>query len=158
MVCRQEMTGEARQKLPRHVARLIRDNQTLYMPVGCPDCSMTGYRGRFSIVEILTMNKELERIVSENATADRIEQCAQKNGMRLLWESGMQHVINGDTGVEELMRVTDIPDDPSALKEASEPRWVLWDPGDAVGGWALHLAVEDPQDGMAWAVSAVDMV
>ncbi len=119
MVCRQEMTGEARQKLPRHVARLIRDDQTLYMPVGCPDCSMTGYRGRFSIVEILTMNKELERIVSENATADRIEQCAQKNGMRLLWESGMQHVINGDTGVEELMRVTDIPDDPS-LAAASE--------------------------------------
>jgi len=48
--------------------------------------------------------------------------------------------------------------DPSVLEEASELRWVLWDPGDAVGGWALHLAVEDPQDGMAWAISAVDMI
>ena len=51
----------------------------------------------------------------------------------------------------------EIPQDPSVLDEASELRWVLWGPGDAVGGWALHLAVEDPQDGVAWAISAVDM-
>ena len=70
---------------------------------------MTGYRGRFSIVEILTMNKDLERIVSENGTADRIEEAARKNGMRLLWESGMLHVINGDTSVEELMRCSGSP-------------------------------------------------
>ena len=57
-----------------------------------------------------------------------------------------------------LLGYDEIPDDPSVLEEASELRWVLWDPGDAVGGWALHLAVEDPQDGMAWAISAVDMV
>jgi len=57
-----------------------------------------------------------------------------------------------------LLGYDDIPDDPSVLEEASELRWVLWDPGDAVGGWALHLAVEDPQDGMAWAISAVDMI
>jgi len=38
----------------------------------------------------------------------------------------------------------------------SELRWLRWDPGDAVGGWGFHLAVEDPVDGIAWAVSAVD--
>ena len=51
----------------------------------------------------------------------------------------------------------EIPHDPAVLEEAAELRWVLWDPGDAVGGWALHLAVEDPHDGVAWAISAVDM-
>jgi CheY-like chemotaxis protein len=108
-VCRQEMSAEERHKMPSHVVSLIPDDQTLYVPVGCPDCSMTGYRGRFSIVEILKMNKELERVVSDNGTADRIEQAARKNGMRLLWESGMRHVFMGDSSVEELMRVTDIP-------------------------------------------------
>ncbi len=108
-VCRQEMSAEERHKMPSHVANLIPDDQTLYVPVGCPDCSMTGYRGRFSIVEILKMNKELERVVSDNGTADRIEQAARKNGMRLLWESGMRHVFMGDSSIEELMRVTDIP-------------------------------------------------
>jgi hypothetical protein len=56
-----------------------------------------------------------------------------------------------------LLGYDEIPDDPSALEEASELRWLLWDPGDAIGGWALHLAVEDPQNGLAWAISAVDM-
>ncbi|MEN8233331.1 MAG: hypothetical protein ABFR89_00225 [Actinomycetota bacterium] len=57
----------------------------------------------------------------------------------------------------ELLGHEELPEDPGVLVEAMELRWVLWDPGDSVGGWALHLAVEDPVDGVAWAVSAVDM-
>lgn len=38
----------------------------------------------------------------------------------------------------------------------AELSWYLWDPGDQVGGWHFHLAIEDPADGLAWAVSAVD--
>jgi hypothetical protein len=40
--------------------------------------------------------------------------------------------------------------------EAAALRWVVWDPGDQTGGWAFHLAVEDREEGLAWAVSAVD--
>lgn len=44
-----------------------------------------------------------------------------------------------------------------ALGEAAGSlRWLAWDPGDQVGGWAFHLAVGDPGEGLAWAVSAVD--
>lgn len=57
-----------------------------------------------------------------------------------------------------LLGVDDV-DDPDALGvEAAALRWILWDPGDQIGGWAFHLAVEDPEDGLAWAVSAVDAV
>jgi len=49
------------------------------------------------------------------------------------------------------------PVDPAQLgAEAAGLRWVVWDPGDQVGGWVYHLAVEDPEVGTAWAVSAVD--
>ena len=49
------------------------------------------------------------------------------------------------------------PVDPVELgAEGGGLRWVIWDPGDRVGGWNFHLAVEDPIDGLAWAVSAVD--
>jgi hypothetical protein len=41
-------------------------------------------------------------------------------------------------------------------REAAGLRWYVWDPGDRVGGWNFHLAVEDPAEGLAWAVSAVD--
>lgn len=50
-------------------------------------------------------------------------------------------------------------DDPDLLgEEATSLRWLLWDPGDQIGGWSFHLAIEDPDDGLAWAVSAVDAV
>ncbi len=60
-------------------------------------------------------------------------------------------VLASSLGYDEL------PTEPALLAEAAELRWFLWDPGDATGGWALHLAVEDPEDGVAWAVSAVDI-
>ncbi len=51
----------------------------------------------------------------------------------------------------------DWPVDAEALGEAgAELRWYVWDAGDQVGGWHFHIAVEDPADGLAWAVSAVD--
>jgi hypothetical protein len=59
--------------------------------------------------------------------------------------------------VAQLLGYDDLPEDPDALAEANELKWYLWDPGDQVGGWSLHLAVEDPVDGVAWALSAVDM-
>ncbi len=53
----------------------------------------------------------------------------------------------------------DWPVDPEGLgSAAAELRWLAWDPGDQTGGWALHLAVEDAREGIAWAVSAVDAV
>jgi len=54
------------------------------------------------------------------------------------------------------------PDDPwpppaDELGEATAAlRWAVWAPPGPVLGWALHLAVEDPADGLAWAVAATD--
>jgi hypothetical protein len=57
----------------------------------------------------------------------------------------------------ELLGYDEVPDDPSVLADEAEGvRWVLWDPGDRVGGWNLHLGIEDPADGIAWVLSAVD--
>jgi hypothetical protein len=59
----------------------------------------------------------------------------------------------------ELLGYDEVPQDASILgEEASELRWVLWDPGDRIGGWNLHIGVEDPADGIAWVLSAVDSV
>lgn len=51
-------------------------------------------------------------------------------------------------------------DDPLDHKElgeaASELRWILWLPTVSQQGWNIHLAVEDPAEGLAWAFSATD--
>jgi hypothetical protein len=47
--------------------------------------------------------------------------------------------------------------DPSALGDAiSNLRWLVWSAPDASTGWMLRIAIEDPVDGIAWAVDAVD--
>jgi CheY-like chemotaxis protein len=105
--CRAESTTSLGPKLRRHVPA----GTTLYAAVGCPECAMTGYRGRFSIVEVLAVTPEIERLIGSGATADRLAEAARNGGMRVLWESGLRHVLAGETSAEELLRVTDVPAD-----------------------------------------------
>ena len=77
---------------------------------------MTGYRGRFSIMEVLTMNSDLERRIGQGATADVIAEAARGTGMRSLFESGLRHVLAGDSTLEELLRVTDVPREDQAAR------------------------------------------
>jgi CheY-like chemotaxis protein len=100
---------EATEGVSDRLRRFVPEGAKLMRAVGCPECTMTGYRGRFSIVEVLTMNPELERLIGSGATADLIAEAARANGMRSLFESGLRHVLDGHTTIEELLRVTDIP-------------------------------------------------
>src|SRR6266545_1983560 len=102
---------------PERLRRWIPSGTPLYRAAGCPDCAMTGYRGRFSILEILTMTPALERLIAAGEAADRIAEAAQRGGMKSLWDSGLAHVTRGESTLEELTRVVDIP----AEEEAPPP-------------------------------------
>ncbi len=95
----------------------------LYRAAGCPDCAMTGYRGRFSIVEVLTVTAEVERRIASGETAEHIAGAARRGGMKGLWESGLEHVLRGESTLDELTRVVDIPqDDERPPAAAAAPR------------------------------------
>jgi type IV pilus assembly protein PilB len=100
--------------VPERLARFIAPGTRLLRAVGCPECTMTGYRGRFSIMEVLTMNSDLERRIGQGSTADVIAEGARANGMRSLFESGLRHVLAGDSTLEELLRVADLPQEEEA--------------------------------------------
>jgi type IV pilus assembly protein PilB len=104
------------------MSRFIPQGATLYQAVGCSDCSMTGYRGRFSIVEVLTMTPELERRIGEGSTAEKIAEAARAAGMRSLFGSGLRHVLAGESTIEELLRVTDVPHEEARPPRTSGPR------------------------------------
>jgi hypothetical protein len=54
-------------------------------------------------------------------------------------------------------RVDEWPVPPDELgRAAAELRWFLWDLGPQVG-WHLNLAVDDPAEGLAWALTASDL-
>jgi type II secretory ATPase GspE/PulE/Tfp pilus assembly ATPase PilB-like protein/ActR/RegA family two-component response regulator len=115
LTCRQE----AADAVPERLRRFVPAGQRLFRAVGCPECAMTGYRGRFSIVEVLAMTPELERRIGAGATADRIAEAARAGGMRSLWESGLRHVLEGESTIEELLRVTDVPSDEQLASRAA---------------------------------------
>ncbi|HUL50910.1 MAG TPA: ATPase, T2SS/T4P/T4SS family [Gemmatimonadales bacterium] len=113
--------------------RWIPTGTPLYRAAGCPDCAMTGYRGRFSIIEVLTVTPEIERAIASGQTADRIADAARRAGMTGLWESGMNHVLRGESTLEELLRVVDLPQGGSPTANHEAPVAAPADPPRAAG-------------------------
>jgi type II secretory ATPase GspE/PulE/Tfp pilus assembly ATPase PilB-like protein/CheY-like chemotaxis protein len=112
---------EATDPISDRLTRFVPPGAKLCQAVGCSECSMTGYRGRFSIVEVLTMNPELERRIGEGATAEKIAEAARAGGMRSLFGSGLRHVLSGESTLDELLRVTEPPAEATAAPAAPAP-------------------------------------
>ncbi len=107
--------------LPANLRRFIPAGTKLVKAVGCPDCAMTGYRGRFCIVQIMTMSPDLERRIGAGEQANQIAAAAQSQGMRSLFESGLPHVLSGETTIDELLRVVDVPEQAEGGESKQRP-------------------------------------
>jgi len=125
--CREVWVESVPQKLEKWVPK----GTPLYRAVGCSDCAMTGYRGRFSIVEVLTVTPEVERLIGAGATADKIAEAARAGGLKGLWESGLAHILRGESSLDELMRVVDVPHEG---EEGAEPELIGPNEGAATAG------------------------
>jgi type IV pilus assembly protein PilB len=77
----------------------------LYRSVGCTACGKTGYRGRLSLHEVMTVTEEIERMVVEKASSEDIARVAIEQGMTPLKDDGMIKVKSGVTSIEEVLRV-----------------------------------------------------
>ncbi len=78
----------------------------VHRPVGCPQCSNTGYRGRIALHEVMGVDDEIERLASRNAPAAEIARYAEATGMTRLRGDGWAKVLLGHTSIEEILRVT----------------------------------------------------
>jgi type II secretory ATPase GspE/PulE/Tfp pilus assembly ATPase PilB-like protein len=79
---------------------------TLHRGRGCEYCDGTGFRGRIGLYELLEVDEEMRALIHQTAEAGPIRELARKKGTRLLRESGWHAVLNGDSTVEEVRRVT----------------------------------------------------
>jgi type II secretory ATPase GspE/PulE/Tfp pilus assembly ATPase PilB-like protein len=103
--CRAPAEGTVPERFRRWIPR---DGQ-LQRGVGCEKCGQTGYLGRLALMEVLVTDSNLERRIAAGETADRITEAAREAGMRSLWDSGINHVLAGNTDLDELMRVVEVP-------------------------------------------------
>ena len=74
-------------------------------PDGCARCT-AGYKGRFPILETLSMSPRLRRMVVEGMSKDRLKLQAIDEGMLTLRRVGILNAIRGITSVPEVLRIT----------------------------------------------------
>jgi type IV pilus assembly protein PilB len=73
--------------------------------VGCIRCGNPGFRGRVGIFQFLPMSESVARLAVKGAAHDEIAAAAYEQGMRTLWDDGLEKVAAGVTTFEELARV-----------------------------------------------------
>ncbi len=102
-VCKQSYVPEPRD-LPDDFP--TGEGRSIYKPVGCRACREAGYAGRAGVYELLLVDKEVRRLCTTGASTGAIREYALQHGMRSLRQSGYSRVLNGETTLEEVQRIT----------------------------------------------------
>jgi type IV pilus assembly protein PilB len=89
--------------------KVLKKDQSLndidfYKPLPSKDC-LEGYKGRIGIFEALEVSESIKELIQKGASADKIQQRAQKEGMRLMIEDGFVKAAKAITTIEEVLRV-----------------------------------------------------
>ncbi len=77
-----------------------------YEGPGCPQCHGTGYRGRKCITEFLDLTDEIKEMIHAERPLSEIRYRAVTGGMITLRQSALNKVLNGETSLREINRVT----------------------------------------------------
>jgi len=75
---------------------------------GCPQCLDTGFSGRYSVSELLTVNQAFRDAVLDKAPTRTLQQVAIDNGMATMWNRGLRRALTGQTTLEEILRVISV--------------------------------------------------
>ncbi len=101
--------------------RLVRRLCSCGAPGGCARCGGAGYHGRIAVAEIVLSTPELERRIARGDGVASLAEAARADGAASIWESGLAHVADGDTTLEELLRVAERPLDETAPEAKAAP-------------------------------------
>jgi hypothetical protein len=72
---------------------------------GCDHCGNTGYSGRRAVHEVLTISRELQKGIANNASESELLEIAEKDGYETMQKTAIALIINGVISVEEYLRV-----------------------------------------------------
>lgn len=77
-----------------------------YQGKGCSNCMGTGYRGRKCITEFLDLTDEIKEMILAERPLSEIRYRAVTDGMITLRQSAIKKVLQGETSLREINRVT----------------------------------------------------
>ena len=77
----------------------------IWHAAGCPDCSMTGYRGRLGIFEVWRLQEEEADLILKHADEHTLRRRLRKQGMSCLLEDDLAKIAEGITTLAEMQAV-----------------------------------------------------
>ena len=80
----------------------------LFKGAGCEKCGNTGMKGRAGVHEILTVSREVRRLIQKGARAEEIQHLAMGEGLRTLRQDGIEKVLMGATNIEEVRATSNV--------------------------------------------------
>jgi type IV pilus assembly protein PilB len=86
----------------------LQEDIELYKGKGCDACSMTGYKGRVGVYEVLMIDEPVRHLIAEGAETNIIRQEAIRRGMRTLKDYCIILLKEGLTTIDEVLRTVAI--------------------------------------------------
>jgi len=74
-------------------------------PILCDFCKELRYKGRFGVFEILDVDKDVKQIVSGGGSVNQLKAVFRKQRARFLQEMALLQITEGETSVQEMVRV-----------------------------------------------------
>ena len=106
--------AELRKVLGDHFDNFLRERNItveqlrLRKPLPEYENSTEAYKGRVAIFEVMPVDMQMQEMISQNKTANEIEEAALTKGMLLMKQDGYLKVLNGITTIEEVLRVAQV--------------------------------------------------
>lgn len=78
---------------------------TIYSPCGCALCRQSGYLGRTGVYELIAIDETLRDMIHAEQSEQSMRQYARRHFLSLR-QDGYRRVLQGETSLEEVLRVT----------------------------------------------------
>jgi type IV pilus assembly protein PilB len=72
---------------------------------GCSECYDSGYKGRMGLHELLITDTALQQLIVAKPGRDELSEYLAQRGMRMLFDDGLERVLQCNTTLEEVSRV-----------------------------------------------------
>ena len=93
-------------KIPKAAKVNIKEPLQFYRGRSCPHCN-NGYAGRIGIFEVLEMTNILAEITLKEPSETQLGGEAKRQGMITMKQDGILKVLQGETSLEEVMRMAE---------------------------------------------------
>ncbi|MBL8760322.1 MAG: type II/IV secretion system protein [Phycisphaerae bacterium] len=86
------------------------DAQSFRYGAGCDACGQTGYRGRIGVYEMFRVTPSIHKLIEQNASVTDLRKTAMREGMRTMWDDGLDKAAHALTTWQELLKLRTVID------------------------------------------------